>query len=377
MNLAVSFQCPANIALVKYWGKKETGIQLPANPSISLTLGDLYATTTLVLKNRIVNDIVGLSFVFTLEGKKQPTFDSKIAHFLLAIAEDCTWLSEYTLHIDSYNNFPHGTGIASSAAGFGALGLCIAKAEQLLLNGSGDANFNPLPESSDLVQSDRKSLKTAMPESEVFMQRSSYLARKGSGSAARSMFSLPAVWGETSAVGGSSDLFAVPLVSPIHKDLQDWGDVVLIVDETEKAVSSSAGHALLKNHPFAAARFQQAQSNLTSIVHALNDGDVAKFIEIVESEALQLHSMMMTSIPYYILMRPNTLSIIERIWQFREETRLPLCFTLDAGANVHLLFDRKIDETVMNFVHNTLLYYCKKGQYLCSVLGVAPHQIHV
>ncbi len=377
MNLSVSFQCPANIALVKYWGKKESGIQLPANPSLSLTLGDLFATTTLVLSNRIVNENVGLPFIFTFEGKPQPTFDLKIAHFLQAISEDCSWLSEYTLHIDSCNNFPHGTGIASSAAGFGALGLCIAKAEQLLLAGEGDANFTPNSESRSFVQSNRKLPKTATTESEEFIQRSSYLARKGSGSAARSMFSLPAVWGETIAVSGSSDLFAVPLLSPIHKDLQDWGDVVLIVDETEKAVSSSAGHALLKNHPFAAVRFQQAQANLSSIVHALKEGDVAKFIEIVESEALQLHSMMMTSIPYYILIRPNTLSIIEKIWQFREETHLPLCFTLDAGANVHLLFDRKIDKTVMNFVHNTLLCYCKKGQYLCSALGVAPHQVYV
>jgi diphosphomevalonate decarboxylase len=104
----------------------------------------------------------------------------------------------------------------------------------------------------------------------------------------------------------------------------------------------------------------------------MRNGDVQQFIAIVESEALQLHSMMMTSLPYYVLMRPNTLAIIEKIWQFRESSGLPLCFTLDAGANVHLLYDGKIDETLMNFVNNTLLSYCKNGQYLCSTTGKRP-----
>jgi len=85
--------------------------------------------------------------------------------------------------------------------------------------------------------------------------------------------------------------------------------------------------------------------------------------------------MMMTSRPYYLLMRPNTLSIIEKIWAFREKTGYPLCFTLDAGANVHLLFDGKIDEPLMNFVQDTLLPYCKNGQYLCSETGKRPLSI--
>jgi diphosphomevalonate decarboxylase len=106
----------------------------------------------------------------------------------------------------------------------------------------------------------------------------------------------------------------------------------------------------------------------------MKNGDVKSFIEIVESEALQLHSMMMTSIPYYVLMRPNTLAIIEEIWRFREQSGLSICFTLDAGANVHFLYDGNIEETVMNFVNNTLLQYCKNGQYLCSDTGKRPNQ---
>ncbi len=349
-SIRVGYQCPSNIALVKYWGKKEGGVQLPANPSISWSLGDLHATTTVDMVPRKGEQ----AFVFTLAGESKPSFEPKIASFLTKIASDCPWLVDFTLHIDSQNNFPHGTGIASSAAGFGALSLCLAHIEQLLL---GDTSLHTEVGGMN------------------FWQRSSYLSRIGSGSACRSMFSRPAIWGETPAVAGSSNLFAVEIDAEVHPSLSYWKDVVLIVDDGEKSVSSSAGHALLTNHPYAEARFGQAQKNLEGIVLAMKNGDVKSFIEIVESEALQLHSMMMTSIPYYVLMRPNTLAIIEQIWRFREQTGLSICFTLDAGANVHFLYDGKIEETVMNFVNNTLLPYCKNGQYLCSDTGKSPVQM--
>ncbi len=349
-SIRVGYQCPSNIALVKYWGKKEGGVQLPANPSISWSLGDLHATTTVEMVPRKGEQ----AFVFTLGGVLKPSFEPKIEAFLGKIANDCPWLSDYMLLIDSQNNFPHGTGIASSAAGFGALSLCLAHIEQLLL---GDTSLQTLVGGMN------------------FWKRSSYLSRMGSGSACRSMFSRPAVWGETPAVAGSSNLFAVEIDAEVHPSLSYWKDVVLIVDDGEKSVSSSVGHALLTNHSYAEARFGQAQKNLDGIVLAMRNGDVKSFIEIVESEALQLHSMMMTSIPYYVLMRPNTLAIIEQIWRFREQTGLSICFTLDAGANVHFLYDGKIEETVMNFVNNTLLPYCKNGQYLCSDTGKSPVQI--
>ncbi|MEY4041099.1 MAG: diphosphomevalonate decarboxylase [Bacteroidota bacterium] len=349
-SIRVGYQCPSNIALVKYWGKKNTGVQLPANPSISWSLGDLHASTVIELVPRQL----GKAFVFTLAGESKPSFEPKIESFLGKIAHDCPWLSDYTLLIDSQNNFPHGTGIASSAAGFGAMSLCLAHIEQLLL---GDVSLSSIVNGMS------------------FWQRSSYLSRIGSGSACRSMFAKPAIWGETLAVGGASDLFAVEMDSEIHPNLSHWNDVVLIVDDGEKSVSSTAGHALLESHPYAVARYGQAQKNLNQIVAAMKHGDVKSFIEIVESEALQLHSMMMTSIPYYVLMRPNTLAIIEEIWRFREQTGLPICFTLDAGANVHMLYDGKIEETAMNFVNNTLLPYCKNGQYLCSNTGKRPNQI--
>jgi diphosphomevalonate decarboxylase len=95
----------------------------------------------------------------------------------------------------------------------------------------------------------------------------------------------------------------------------------------------------------------------------------------VESEALTLHAMMMSSNPYFILMKPNTLEIINRIWSFREETGLPVCFTLDAGANVHVLYPEKNKTEILEFIKNELVAYCEKEQYLCDEVGKGAEKL--
>ena len=113
------------------------------------------------------------------------------------------------------------------------------------------------------------------------------------------------------------------------------------MDEGQKQVSSTTGHGLMHEHPFAKHRFKQAHTNLDKLITVLEKGDLEGFIEIVEREALTLHAMMMTGQPYFMLMKPDTLSIIEKVWAFRKSTKTPLCFTLDAGANVHLLYPQR------------------------------------
>ena len=95
----------------------------------------------------------------------------------------------------------------------------------------------------------------------------------------------------------------------------------------------------------------------------------------MESEALTLHAMMMTSMPYFILMKPNTLEIINRIWKFRKETEIPVCFTLDAGANVHVLYPQNTTEKVLEFIKNELVAYCQNGQYICDQIGTGAKSI--
>jgi diphosphomevalonate decarboxylase len=102
------------------------------------------------------------------------------------------------------------------------------------------------------------------------------------------------------------------------------------------------------------------------------EGDIETFGEIVESEALTLHAMMMTSLPYFILMKPNTLEVINAVWAYRKETGNPLYFTLDAGANVHLLYPESHKEVILEFIDNSLRTFCKDGSYLCDYVGLGP-----
>jgi diphosphomevalonate decarboxylase len=95
----------------------------------------------------------------------------------------------------------------------------------------------------------------------------------------------------------------------------------------------------------------------------------------VESEALSLHAMMLTSMPYFILMKPNTLEIINRIWKFREETGSKLCFTLDAGANVHALYPEGEKDTVSKFIEYELSKFCKNGEYIEDEVGLGAERI--
>ena len=108
---------------------------------------------------------------------------------------------------------------------------------------------------------------------------------------------------------------------------------------------------------------------LSKISEVVQRGDLKAFIAIVESEALSLHAMMMTSNPYFILMKPNTLKIIHKIWEYRATTKSNICFTLDAGANVHVLFPEAEKERVNNFIKNELIQFCQENHYICDRIG--------
>jgi diphosphomevalonate decarboxylase len=149
----------------------------------------------------------------------------------------------------------------------------------------------------------------------------------------------------------------------------------LLVDKGEKQVSSTVGHDLMHNHPYSEQRFLQAHSNLSKIKSVLENGNLEEFIKIVESEALTLHAMMMSSFPYFILMKPNTLEIINKIWNYRNETKIPVCFTLDAGANVHVLYPENDRVAVLQFIKDELVGYCQNGQYICDEIGFGAQKL--
>lgn len=333
------WSAPSNIALVKYWGKKDN--QIPANPSVSLTLNNCKTITSLsyTKKEHAGN---GFSFDLLFEGQPKEDFKPKIQKFFERIAVYLPFLKEYHFSIATQNTFPHSSGIASSASGMAALAMNLMALERVLN-----------PEMTD----------------SYFFQKASFLARLGSGSACRSIQGNVVVWGQHAGIAGSSDLFGVPYPNPLHEVFTDFQDTILLVDKGEKQVSSTVGHELMHGHPYAERRFVQAHENLAALIPVFESGNLEEFIKIVESEALTLHGMMMTSMPYFILMKPNTLEIINRIWKFRNATETPVCFTLDAGANVHVLYPQKVKESVMFFIKNELIDFCQNSQYLCDEIG--------
>ena len=324
---------PSNIALVKYWGKKP--IQIPTNPSISFTLKNCHSQTSISFKKSS-----SFTFDFKIDGKSDKSFIPKIESFFNRIKNFTPFLFEYQIQIISENTFPHSSGIASSASGFSALALAITQLEQKITGFSNEDKY----------------------------LKASYLSRLGSGSASRSLYGPCAIWGYHKDVINSNDEFAIEYQN-IHSNFKNYQDTILLIDKGVKKVSSSIGHNLMHNHPFSKERFSQANNNLNETISILEKGDLEKFVSVTESEALTLHAMMMTSNPYFILMKEGTLSVIEKVWEFRKSSDVPLCFTLDAGANVHLLYPDNYKKTVLNFIDNELIVYCENQQYICDEVG--------
>jgi len=324
--------------LVKYWGKREN--QIPENPSISFTLNNCKTITTLTFSKK--ESFKNFSFEVLLDGELQEDFKPKIETFFKRIDLYLPFLKHYHFTIETSNTFPHSSGIASSASGMSALALCLMSLEKALSGNLSD---------------------------EYFMQKASFLARLGSGSACRSLEGDLVVWGKHEGILGSSDLFGIKYPNEVHDCFKNYQDTILLVDKGEKQVSSTVGHNLMHGHPFAVERFNQARKNISSLIGILKTGDLDGFSALVEQEALTLHAMMMTSMPYFILMKPNTLNIINAIWAFREETKAQISFTLDAGANVHVLYPEVERERVSEFIKNVLVAYCQNGHYISDQVG--------
>lgn len=318
---------PSNIALVKYWGKYLG--QIPANPSISYTLSECRTNSHLKFH---FGEPFGVKV--KLAGENKPSFAEKIEKYFQRIEPYLPWILKGSYELDTENTFPHSSGIASSASGFAALAKC-------------------------LMELDRAFSGNKEPD----LKKTSFLARLGSGSGARSLEDGLVVWGQTEEVKGSSDLYAVKYdSSEIHPIFKDFNDYVLLIHEGEKSVSSTVGHGLMNDHPYAERRFEEARENLTKLLKILKEGDLESFITLVEHEALTLHAMMLLSSPPYLLMQKGTLDTLEKIWAFRKETGHPLFFTLDAGANVHLLFpSTESKEAIIAFIEKELLPLSQKG----------------
>ena len=338
---SAEWSAPSNIAFIKYWGKKEN--QIPANASLSMTLSHSVTRTSVNAYSGTKKS--GITWSLYFEGKKAPAFEEKLQLFFSRIKGDIELDADLYLEIRTENSFPHSAGIASSASSMAALALCILSIEE--------------------------QLRRITYTNEEFFRKASRISRLGSGSACRSVYGGYSLWGKIPVIKFSSDKYAIPLTQfhPMFNNLQD---TILIVDSRKKEVSSSIGHNLMNDHPFAKERFVQAEENLKTLMHCMEKGDWEGFSGVVENEALSLHSMMLTSNPWYILMKPESLEIINRIKDFRKKSRIHLTFTLDAGPNIHLLYPSDHSEHVKAFINNDLIHLCENKQIINDKIGEGP-----
>ena len=339
-----SWSAPSNIALAKYWGKK--GAQFPANPSVSLTLSDCMTKTMVICAKRNA----GSSYrTFYFNGEKNDGFGQKAFNLLDKLCADFPSFSDYDFQIFSENTFPHSSGIASSASSMASLSLCLG--ELLVITKTVDG----------FSDSD-------------FLRHSSYYARIGSGSASRSIYGGVVTWGALPEVDDSSNDYAVSTdgINPIFMTMRDS---ILIVSSENKSVSSSAGHELMNQHPYKEVRYNNALKNCQSIVQLMRSGDIWSWGEVVEKEALELHGLMMNGVNSFILMKPNTLNIIEKVRNYRKKMSIPVFFTLDAGPNVHLLYPEINKDDIKKFIVSDLDNFLEDSIWFDDNVGPGPQNL--
>jgi diphosphomevalonate decarboxylase len=277
-----------NIAFIKYWGNRDNELRLPVNGSISMNLDGLFTKTTVAF-NSSKQDLLSINNTEVKgKGLDRVSYILDIVRKMANINEKAEVMSE--------NNFPAGAGIASSAAAFAALALSASTAAGLNLS-----------------------------ESEL-----SKLARRGSGSASRS---IPAGFVEWSMGQGEADSFAFSIADVNHWNLVDC---IAVVSSAHKKTGSTEGHAIAGTSPLQDARVADTTRRLDICRNAILKKDFEAFANIIEHDSDMMHSVMMTSNPPLMYWQASTVEIFHQVRKWRQ-SGLPVGYTVDAGANVHVL----------------------------------------
>jgi len=278
-----------NIAFIKYWGNKDPHLRLPSNGSISMNLGGLESRTQVTYDPSLDFDTLILNGQ-ELRGAAQ----ARVSAFL-DIIRGMSGTSTFA-RVDSENNFPTGTGIASSASGFAALSLAATTAAGLTL--------------------DQRQL--------------SRLARRGSGSACRS---IPGGFVEWYAGEDDESSYAQSVAPPEHWALNDC---VAIVSKEHKPVGSGEGHSLAGTSPLQKIRVQDAPQRLDLCRNAILGRDFEALAEVAELDSNLMHAAIMTSSPPVLYWQPATVAVMRAVVEWRN-SGTPVFFTIDAGPNVHVI----------------------------------------
>jgi len=299
--MKTTIQASADVALIKYWGRKNEQLRLPENDSVSMILEGLSTTTTVEFQENLHADDV------SIDGKTSPLETVRVSHHLDLIRQR-TGIKTFA-KVVSQNTFPAATGLSSSSSAFAALTIAAARAAGLNLS----------------------------------QRELSILARQGSGSACRCVCGGFVEWhtGESSETS-----FAETLFSAKHWDVRD---VVAIIDEGKKKISSSEGHESAQTSPFYQTRLSNLPKKIAELKNALQQKDFTNFGEIVEAEALEFHSILFTSQPSLIMWYPGTIDVVHAVLDLRKNN-VPAYFTINTGFNVHVLtlpkFEKEVAESL-------------------------------
>ncbi len=278
-----------NIAMIKYWGNRDNTLRLPVNGSISMNLDGLFTRTTVNFSASFP------AHKLTLNKRQILGPGLERVSYILNIVREMAGIKE-NAEVTTENNFPAGAGIASSAAAFAALALASSQAAGLNLK----------------------------------QDQLSRLARRGSGSASRS---IPSGFVEWKMGQAEEDSYAISIAPPEHWDLTDC---VAVVNAGHKKTGSTEGHALAGTSPLQNARVQDTARRLDICRQAILQKDFDALAHIIELDSDIMHSVMMTSNPPLMYWQPATLRVFQAVREWRA-SGLPVAYTVDAGANVHVI----------------------------------------
>ena len=291
-------QANPNIAFIKYWGNRDNDLRLPSTGSISMNLNGLCTRTKVTFASSLKADSLQI-------GKNQVTGPGlERVSQTLNLVREIAGINERA-QVVSENNFPSGTGIASSASAFAALALAASQAARIILT-----------------------------EREL-----SRLARRGSGSASRS---IPGGFVEWYMGENDQDSYAESIAPPEHWDLVDC---VAIVSAEHKQTGSATGHPLAPTSPLQDARVKDAPRRLDLCRRAILECDFDALATIVELDSDMMHAVMMTSMPGLFYWKPASITVMKAVRKWRK-SGIPVCYTVDAGPNVHVICPREQAEGV-------------------------------
>lgn len=309
-GLQVTATAPSNIALIKYWGKSDASLNWPANDSLSMTLNQAKTTTTANLQpDAATPDAHRMAFKTSGAGSIPVRDLAKTTRYLEWLRNEIRpfGAAEGALDILTHNSFPSSCGIASSASGFAALTIAAAGAW------TGAKNLDELHRLG------------------ITREILSAWARRGSGSACRSIHGGFVHWvrGEAPDSQTVSSVFST--------DHWSLTDLIVLIDRGAKSVSSTEGHARAFSSPLMNVRMSGLGERLKNAAQAIEGRDLERLGTIIESEAIEMHSVMMTSHPRTDYFGAPTIAFLRWLRESRAAGNLAAWFTLDAGPNPHVI----------------------------------------